>query len=286
MEIIDDKETMKVVNANERNNKIINSTLASILSYTLVIFVFNLITAYFAKRYNLFKKLYYFKVEFAKNLDNWQLFPVRMTFSMGPLFLLLLGTICFILQRQVRKKPGIMKFFWLWMGIHFFNYFVANAILMPMTLRPQETPHLAVFATYMRWDDFTKLTLSIVSSLLLILIGAVASKPFVQTSNSTTQVAKIENRAFYLFQVVFIPFILSSIVNYFLFIDNVKILNLTSLICLFVVVLSIFISGLRNRMIMVYRFPETAEINKRLLITLVILVLLFKISPLNRGLQF
>jgi hypothetical protein len=230
--------------------------------------------------------LYYFKVEFAKNLDNWQLFPVRMTFSMGPLFLLLLGTICFILQRQVRKKPGIMKFFWLWMGIHFFNYFVANAILMPMTLRPQETPHLAVFATYMRWDDFTKLTLSIVSSLLLILIGAVASKPFVQTSNSTTQVAKIENRAFYLFQVVFIPFILSSIVNYFLFIDNVKILNLTSLICLFVVVLSIFISGLRNRMIMVYRFPETAEINKRLLITLVILVLLFKISPLNRGLQF
>jgi len=286
MELIDDKETVKIIGASERNNKIINSTLASILSHTLVILIFNLITAYFAKRYNLFRKLYYFKVEFTKNLDSWQLFPVRMTFSMGPFMLLILGVICFIIQRQTRKKPGVMKFFWLWMGIHFLNYFVANAILMPMTLRPQETPHLAVFATYMRWEDFTKLTLSIISSLLLILIGFLASKPFVQTSNSTSQVAKIDNRAFYLFQVVFIPFLISSFINYFIFIDNVKILNITSLICLFVVMLSIFINGLRNRMIMVYRFPEANEINKKLLIVLILLVLILKISPLNTGLQF
>lgn len=286
MELIDDKETVKVVNANERNNKIINSTLASILSHTLVIFIFNLITAYFAKRYNLFRKLYYFKVEFAKNLDNWQLFPVRMTFSMGPLLLLVLGVLCFFIQRQARKKPGVMKFFWLWMGIHFINFFVANAILMPMALRPQETPHLAVFATYMRWEDFTKLTLSIISSLLLIVVGAVAAKPFVQTSNSTSQVSKIENRTLYLFQIVFIPFLISSLVNYFIFINSPVILNITSLICLFVVVLSIFINGLRNKMIMVYRFPETSEINKRMLVTLIILVLIFKISPLNNGLQF
>jgi hypothetical protein len=286
MEIVEEKSSEKSINSPDRFSKIINSTMASILSYVLVILIFNFITAYFAKRYNLFRKLYYFKVEFTKNLDNWQLFPVRMTFSMGPLFLILLGIICFLIQRQFRKKPGTQKLIWLWMGVHFLNYFVANAILMPMTLRPQETPHLAVFASYMRWEDFTKLTLSIISSLLLIVIGFIASKPFVQTSNTTQQIAKVENRIFYLFQVVFIPYLISSIFNFFLFAGNVRILNITSFISLGVIVLAIFIYGLRNRMIMVYKFPELNIIDRRLLITLIVLILLLKITPLNTGIQF
>lgn len=286
MELVEEKSSEISVNSPDRFSKIINSTIASILSYALVMLIFNLITAYFAKRYNLFRKLYYFKVEFTKNLDNWQLFPVRMTFSMGPLFLILLGIICFLLQRQFRKKPGTLKFVWLWMGIHFLNYFVANAILMPMTLRPQETPHLAVFASYMRWEDFTKLTLSIISSLLLIVVGFLASKPFVQTSNTTQQIAKVDNRIFYLFQVVFIPYLISSLFNFFLFAGNVRILNITTFISLGVIVLAIFIYGLRNRMIMVYKFPEVNIIDRRLLITLIVLILLLKITPLNTGLQF
>jgi hypothetical protein len=48
----------------ERNNRIINSSVAYMASVAIVFVSFYLVTAFFAKRNNLFYKLYFFKVEF------------------------------------------------------------------------------------------------------------------------------------------------------------------------------------------------------------------------------
>ena len=49
---------------------------------------------------------------------------------------------------------------------------------------------LGIVADYLYWEDFAKLIASIIASLLLIFIGSLVAKPFIQITNSTQHVVK------------------------------------------------------------------------------------------------
>jgi hypothetical protein len=271
----------------ERNNRIINSTIAFLASYTVVYVSFQFVTALFAKRYNLFYKLFFFKVEYTQNWDYWQIEPVLKTFLAGPIFCLFAGIICFVIQNAVRKKPGIIKFFWLWLGVNYLNFVGTQVILLPIKSGSENlhASNLGVVSTYLFWDDFTKIIFSIIASLLMIFVGFIASKPFIQTSNSTSFVYKNENKVVYLFHIVFLPYIIGSGITLVYFSDGYFILNITIILTLFITVISIFINSLKSRMIMIYRFPETNGIENRFLIFLASALILMKIF-FNNGISF
>jgi len=271
----------------ERNNRIINSTIAFLASYTIVYVSFQFVTALFAKRYNLFYKLFFFKVEYNQNWDYWQIEPVLKTFLAGPVFCLIAGIICFVIQNAVRKKPGIIKFFWLWLGVNYLNFVGTQVVLLPIKSGSENihASNLGVVSTYLFWDDFTKIIFSIIASLLMIFVGFLASKPFIQTSNSTSFVYKNENKVVYLFHIVFLPYIIGSGITLVYFSDGYFILNITIILTLFITVISIFINSLKSRMIMIYRFPETNGIENRFLIFLASALILMKIF-FNNGISF
>lgn len=271
----------------ERNNRIINSCLAYFASYALMYVLFHVVTALFAKRYNLFPKLYFFKVEFTNNYNLWQIQPVIKTFVSGPTFCFFVGVLALIGQRYYKKRPGIAKLFLLWLGVHFLNMFCTQLALLPIKnvgAQNLQASYLGVVADYMFWTDVYKIIAAIISSLLLILIGGLVSKPFVQLTNSTQLIHKNENRVIFLFQIVFIPYILCSIVILFYFSDGLFILNLTTILTMFVIIISLFINALRNRMIMIYRMPETGEIENRFLIILVSILIITKLF-FNNGIM-
>lgn len=271
----------------ERNNRIINSSVAYMASVAIVFVSFYLITAFFAKRNNLFYKLYFFKVEFTQNYSLWEIEPVLKTFSAGPIFCLLAGIIAFTIQRFYRKRPGILKLFWLWLGVHYINFFAVQLVLMPIKANSQgiNASYLGIVADYMYIEDFTKLIFSILASLLLIYVGFVAAKPFIQITNSTNHIYKNENRIIYLFQTVFLPYLICSGITMIYFSDGSFILNLASVSTMLVLIISLFINGMKNRMIMIYRLPETGQIENKFLIVLSSILILMKIF-LNNGIRF
>lgn len=272
----------------ERNNRIINSTIAFLASLTVVYVSFNLVTALFAKRYNLFYKLFFFKVDFTQNYDLWTIEPVIKTFIAGPVFCLIGGGLSLVIQKLYRKRPGILKLFWLWMGVHYLNFFCAEMALMPIKNTGSQginASFLGIVADYMYWEDFSKLIASIIASLALIFIGSLVSKPFIQITNSAQHISKNENRIIYLFQTLFLPYIIGSAIFLIYFSDGSFILNLALIFCLFVIIVSVFINSLKSRLIMIYRLPETGLIENKFLIVLAASLILMKLF-LNNGITF
>lgn len=272
----------------ERNNRIINSAIAYLAAFTIAYVSFNIVTALFAKRYHLFYKLFFFKVEFTQNYDLWTIESVIKTFISGPVFCLVIGVIALIVQKLYRKRPGILKLFWLWLGVHFLNFVCAEMVLMPIKNTGSQginASYLGIVADYMYWEDFSKLIASIIASLLLIFLGSIVAKPFVQLTNSTQHVFKNENRIIYLFQTVFLPYVIGSAITLIYFSDGSFILNLALTFSMFVVIVSVFINALKNKMIMIYRLPETGLIENRFLIGLAAVLILMKLF-LNNGIMF
>lgn len=271
----------------ERNNRIINSSVAYMASFAIVYVSFFIVTSLFAKRHNLFYKLFFFKVEFTQNYSLWEIEPVIKTFSAGPIYCLIGGIAGLIVQRLYRKRPGILKLFWLWLGIHFFNFFAAQMILMPIKANSQgiNASYLGIVADYMYFDDFVKLIFSVIASIILVFIGSIVSKSFVQITNSTQHIHKNENRLLYLFQIVFLPWLICSGVTMIYFGDGSFILNLATVTTMFIVVISIFINAMKNKMIMIYKMPETGQIENKFLIVLSSVLIFMKIF-LNNGVRF
>jgi hypothetical protein len=144
---------------------------------------------------------------------------------------------------------------------------------------------LGVVADYMYWEDFAKIIASIIATMALIFIGAITAKPLIQITNSTQHVFKNENRIVYLFQTVLLPYLICSGVVLIYFSDGSFILNLGLVFTMFVIVVSIFINAMKNKMIMIYRLPETGMIENKFLIILASTLILMKIF-LNNGIMF
>lgn len=272
----------------ERNNRIINSAIAYLAAFTIVYVSFNVVTSLFAKRYHLFYKLFFFKVDFTQNYDLWTIEAVLKTFISGPVFCLLAGVVALIVQKLYRKRPGILKLFWLWLGVHFLNFFCAQLVLMPIKNTGSQginASYLGIVSDYLYWEDFSKLIASILATLALIFIGSVVSKPFIQVTNTTQHIFKNESRIIYLFQTVLLPYLIGSAITLVYFSDGSFILNLALIFSLFVVIVSIFINAMKSKMIMIYRLPESGQIENKFLIILASVLILMKIF-LNNGIMF
>jgi len=271
----------------ERNNRIINSAIAYMAAFAIVYVSFFVITALFARKNHLLHKLYFFKVEFVGNWDYWQYDPVLSTFRAAPIFCLLAGVFFLWFQRFYRKKPGILKLFFLWLGVHYINFFCTQLVLLPLRANSQgeQASYLGVVALYLRLEDFSKIIFSIVASLIMIIVGVIVAKPFIQITNSTQNIYRNENRIVYLFQTVFLPYVICSGVSLIYFSDGSFILNLSLVVTMLIIIISLFINGMKNRMIMIYRLPETGQIENKFLIGLSATLILMKIL-LNNGVKF
>jgi len=271
----------------ERNNRIINSAIAYLAAYSITYVFFQVITAVFSRRYLLFHKLYFFKVEFTQNTELWTLDAVRKAFLYPSSLMVLLGIIALIIQRQTRKRPGIWKLFWLWLSIHSLNLFCSQMILMPIRDYSKGiiASYLGLLADYWYWEDYVKISFSVLACLIMILIGYLAAKPFIQITNSAKEINNNENRFIYLFQTVILPYLISSVVVMIFFSDGSFLFNLTTVLCMIVILISLFIEAMKNKAIMIYRLPENGLIENKFLVILVAGLIFLKIF-MNNGVSF
>jgi hypothetical protein len=271
----------------ERNNRIINSAIAYLAAYSITYVFFQVLTALFSRKYFLFHKLYFFKVEFTQDTELWTLDSVRKAFLYPSALMVVLGIVALVIQRQIRKRPGIWKVFWLWLSIHSINLFCAQMILMPIRdySKGIVASYLGMLADYWYWEDYIKISFSILACLIMILIGYLAAKPFIQITNSAKDINKNENRFIYLFQTVILPYLICSAIVMIFYSDGSFLFNLTTILTMVVILISLFIEAMKNKMIMIYRLPENGQIENRFLVFLVGGLIFLKIF-LNNGVGF
>jgi len=281
MEYVEEAEVREISPEKERNNRIINAIAAYLISFVLITVFFYLITGFLAYKFYLHPKIYFFKIEFLSNFNEWTEERVIKTFSPAPIFYFLLGVALILLQRVYKKRPGIFKMVLLWFGIHALNTFIVHILLSPMELSTDL--NFTMITSYLYWQDTSKLTMSVTSLTLIFLLGNIVAKPFVQLANTTQLIHKNESRFYFLFQVVFIPYLAGTLLSFFYFSGASSIIITTYAVTMFAVVFSIFIYAMKSKMIMVYRLPESVDINKKLLVGLILLLIFIKLSPLNTG---
>lgn len=281
MEYVEEAIVTEISPEKERNNRIINACVAYLLAYVAVTVFFHLITGFLAYKFYLHPKIYYFKLEFLSNFDQWTEERVVKTFAPVPMFYILLGIVVLLLQRTFKKRPGIFKMVMLWVGIHALNTVIVHILLTPMELTT--SLNFTMITSYYFWQDSSKIIFSVSSLFVIFLLGNFVAKPFVQLANTTQLIHKNESRIYFLFQIVLIPYLLGTALSFIYFSGAYSAINSTYAVTMFAIVFSIFIYSMKNKMIMVYRLPESVEINKKLLIILILSLIFIKLSPLNSG---
>lgn len=282
MEYVEQAEVREISPEKERNNRIINACVAYLIAYVTLSVLFHVITGFLAYKFYLHPKVYYFKIEFLSNFEQWTQERVNKTFAPAIILYTLVGVSILFLQRAFKKRPGLLKMIMLWIGIHSLNTVIAHALLTPMEIKT--SLNFTMLTAYQYWEDQSKLTLSVFTLFFPFIIGNFVAKPFVQLANTTQLIHKNLNRITFLFQIVLIPYLLGTVIQFIYFAGSESVYNAAYAITLFVIVFSIFLYAMRNKMIMVYRLPERPEINNKLLIGLILFMIFLKLSPLNSGL--
>jgi hypothetical protein len=282
MEYVEEAEVRELSPEKERNNRIINACVAYLIAYVGLSVFFHFITGFLAYKFYLHPKLYYFKIEFLSNFEQWTIERVNKTFAPSLIIFTIIGVSMLLLQRTFKKRPGLFKMIMLWIGIHALNTVIVHVLLSPMEIKT--SLNMTMLTSYQFWDDQSKLTLSVFSLFFPFIIGNYVAKPFVQLANTTQLIHKNISRITYLFQIVVIPFLLGTLVQFIYFAGSESVFNAAYAITMFTTVFSIFIYALRNKMIMVYRLPESPDINNKLLVGLILFMVILKLSPLNTGL--
>lgn len=210
---------MKVTeNKDKRNNFFVitlNSITYFILSYLVIYVVSQLITVWVATSFDYKTIMYYYKIYYNIESDDWTADSVKILFSIMPLTGLLLGTIFIIIYSTFKDVPGKLKLFFLWGFVHGMVMFF-GALLMGTLLNKD----FGWVIAYLYYRDTGKMVFSIISIFALISIGAVISKSFLISGNAYFNQIDKDNKKYFLYAQVIFPVIIGTILLVFLKIPN------------------------------------------------------------------
>ncbi|MFN4122305.1 MAG: hypothetical protein ACK4GL_03255, partial [Flavobacteriales bacterium] len=91
MEYVEQAEVREISPEKERNNRIINACVAYLIAYVTLSVLFHVITGFLAYKFYLHPKVYYFKIEFLSNFEQWTQERVNKTFAPAIILYTLVG---------------------------------------------------------------------------------------------------------------------------------------------------------------------------------------------------
>ncbi len=283
---------MKVTeNKDKRNNFFVitfNSLTYFILSYLVIYIISQLITAWVATSFDYKTILYYYKIYYNIESDDWTADSVKILFSIMPLAGLILGTIFIIIYTTFKNEPGKIKLFFLWGFVHGMVMFF-GALLMGTLLNKD----FGWVIAYLYYRDTGKMVFSIISIFALISIGAVISKSFLISGNSYFNQIDRTNKKYFLYAQVIFPAIIGTIVLAFLKIPNTyyyvttdevffEIIKLSTLIILIIPLITTYRSFHDN---FFDEEPRRLNLKWKLMIVTILMIFAFRFGFIN-GIYF
>ena len=208
--------------------------------YLLLYTSYDLTTALAAKHFGMKPILFFDRIQYLNQPEAWYPHAVKRTFLSGPLLMILIGSFSFLFYIVFRKTYVFLRLFLLWTSLISFGILGQRTLSIPFDSRYE----IGIFSAYMYYEQTTNYALAFLGFMLLVLIGLVYAKPFLQSASSSSQVANDGNRVrFLLFQVI-MPMLAGSLIAFLIPFPSNIVPNSVAFLCCAITLLVVFIRGL------------------------------------------
>ena len=185
----------------------INSVLLYLLAYISLFLVTRLTTAVVASTFNISTVIYYYDIDFLIKSKDWSSDAVSAVFSAPPLIVLILSLILFVIYREIVSFSGISGIFIAWLFIHCLGY-LAGEIIMGSILN-RGFGYVLMYGFIM---DTGKLALTMISGLIILLIGRAISRLMLLSANVYLNDLKGKVILKFTISQFILPFIISTVI--------------------------------------------------------------------------
>lgn len=264
--------------------RILNSTMAFVIAYMVIIFLFSVATALIGKLFGFDSNISFAGVKFDLGRHRWDKLNVLVIWSFGTIFTGLLGGLFFYLFSEFKSRVNLANLVFLWGAVIAFSIFTAQGVLP--CLEPDEQlacyTNLTVVFTWLSAPLVLVYLLGFFLIIFLVFFSIYASKPFLAFSYSFSKVSKTNRKRKYYFETVIIPYLLACVVllgfTHFTYPSiNFKVLNIVYMACIAVSLgvsfLVININDMKSEEVL--RYKNLQKTNPVLFILFVLLLIFF-----------
>lgn len=185
---------------------VVNSLSIFMATYVLVYLFYWLTSMLVASWYGLDSILYYYDLKFNDHSDLWNRFNILMVTGTPPFLCLILGTMLFRVVFKKERFVGLQKLFILWSSFHLLNHFFGA---FPSGIVTSEG--FGYVAAWMYMNTAFRFMFSLVSLLLLGIIGYFSAQHILETSDSLTRI-KPENKTAFMFYQMTLPWLIGTMI--------------------------------------------------------------------------
>ncbi|MCB0754721.1 MAG: hypothetical protein H6602_07475 [Flavobacteriales bacterium] len=252
-----DEESTEEIPVIERDKKVqwlelAGSSFLFASAYLLLYILYDFVTALAAAHFGLEPVLFYDTIRFENN-DGWYPHCVKRVFVVGAIAMGFLGAFFYILYLILRKSYIFVRLFMLWGSLISFAILAQRMMSVPFAgnfeYRRLDSlgMELAIFTSYMYYKPSTEWAIGFLGFLLIIGIGILYAKPFLQTAWSSKQIGSEKERLKFLRYQVLLPVVFGALAVTAVVWDTNAIPNMISyvatLICLLVMIVHAMLMG-------------------------------------------
>lgn len=182
-----------------------NSLLFFLMAYFLIAFIEKLGMAFTAMHFDYPSILYYYKVEYLVDYDDWYADSVKAIFAAGPILAVFVATLLLILYSKVYLEDGLVKLLLLWGIFHGFNSILGGSLIGALTGK-----EFGYAIMYMYYSDTGKLVIALIVVLLMVVLGSSSVKFWIFSGNTYFNYSKPAKRQVFIISQVFIPYVFGN----------------------------------------------------------------------------
>jgi hypothetical protein len=270
--------------------RIINSVMAFIIAYLLIVFLFSVVTGLIGKLFGFDSNISISGVKFDLGSHKWDRVSVFVVYSMGTFFTVMLGVFFYYTFSQFKSRPNLANLVFLWGEVIAFSIVAAQGFLP--SLEPDDPracyTNLTVVFAWFSTSQYALYVIGFVFFVFLAFFSIYSSKHFLALSYTFSKVSKTSRKRKYYFETVIVPYLISCAlllvyIHYTYPAENFRVLNLIYMICigasLSISFLVININDIRSEEVLRYKNLQTIS---PILFILIILMLIFFVTT-NKG---
>ena len=184
---------------------VVNSTAYFILSYIVIYFLQQLITALTALHFDIDSVIHFNEIDFLIRGDDWTFDAVKFVFSVAVGFSLISAFVCLNVYLITLDFDGMLRLFFLWGFLHSINNVIGGILIGAFI---GEGPGYVLSYIYM--TDTSNLFIALFGVFFLLGIGTAMAKPMLFTANSYYNSQRPEVRFAFTMQQFILPFIIGN----------------------------------------------------------------------------
>lgn len=207
---------------------ILGSAFLFASAYLFLYTLYDLATAVTAAHYNLTPTLFFDTIHFSNSSDAWCNRCVKITYSIGAFVMLITGVGFYLIYLIVKTSGILVRLLLLWLSL--LSFVILSQRIMSAFMAPDFLfrdlgslgMELGIVSAYFYFNSAELVAMLIVGILILLGVGILYAKPFLQTATSVYQIdIPMYRRRFLWHHLLFPPIIGSILITLVVFPKNI-----------------------------------------------------------------